>query len=157
MKPDAFEKRASAMRPRPVPAGWRDEILAAARAAAGDAEAADGKALTSETGQRRMERAAVWRLWAVLRGWLWPAPWAWGGLAGVWLLILVLHRVAAVDERPVAAVVPWSYLALQGPPAMTVNEARPAEPARRQALPGTGWRQRSPIVPGVGGSRSMAA
>jgi hypothetical protein len=80
MKPDPFEQKLSLQPLRRVPPHWRGGILAAA------AEARD----TS----RGEPRALRW-----LRDLLWPAPAAWAGLAGAWVLILLLH-VASHPATP---------------------------------------------------------
>jgi hypothetical protein len=69
-----FEKRIAETPPRRVPAAWRDDILAAARAG-----------LAPEI--IRLTPAA--RLWWL--EWLWPNPVAWGTLAAAWVVIFALH------------------------------------------------------------------
>lgn len=66
--PDPFTERLQAQPPPALSPRWRDEILAAAL------PPPSWGAQTTET----------------LIAWLWPRPLAWSGLAGMWLLILVL-------------------------------------------------------------------
>lgn len=80
---EEFEDRLAQVRPRPVPAAWREEILSAARAAA--------PRQVSTTDHPSL-RAALVRL-------LWPHPTAWAGLSAAWVLILVL-TLAGHDPAP---------------------------------------------------------
>jgi hypothetical protein len=71
MNTDDFEKRLQRQPLRPIPAEWRDEILAAARPL--ERRAVDADPLP------------VWRLiWARF-------PVAWGALAAVWMALLAIH------------------------------------------------------------------
>ncbi len=81
---DDFESELRRQPIRPVPAAWKDQVLAAARQAG--------------------ERPTVPRfsVAAVLRDWLWPHPVAWGGLAAAWVLIFGLN-LAATGGSPLAA------------------------------------------------------
>jgi hypothetical protein len=74
-----FEKRIAETPKRRVPAAWRDDILAAARAE-----------LATET-IRPVTPARLWWL-----EWLWPNPVAWGTLAAAWLVIFSLHSATPV-------------------------------------------------------------
>lgn len=69
---EPFEQRLRGLPQRPVPAGWRSEILSAAHSAAAPrpAPAAGGGWLRD-----------------ALMGLLWPHPKAWAGLAAAWVLI----------------------------------------------------------------------
>ena len=78
MNLDDFEKKLARQPMRPLPPHWREEILAATRAA------------TSPV--------APW--W---REWLWPCPQAWAGMAAVWTLILGLNLAAGQASTPAVA------------------------------------------------------
>ena len=69
---DQFEQLLKSQSLRDVPSAWRAEILASA----------------SAVGQEPVAGAKGWR------GWLWPSPYAWGGLAAVWLVIIGLNAAA---------------------------------------------------------------
>ncbi|MFO1477694.1 MAG: hypothetical protein U1F98_13715 [Verrucomicrobiota bacterium] len=71
MKPNEFERELERQPMRRVPAGWRREILASARAASRPAAAA--------------EAVPAWRLW------LDPIPLAWASLAAVWAVLIGLN------------------------------------------------------------------
>jgi hypothetical protein len=81
MKPDDFEQQLRRQPLRGMPAGWREEILRAARTA-DDARSA----ATAPT-------AVAW--W---REWLWPCPQAWAGLAALWMGVLGLNLTAPSNE-----------------------------------------------------------
>ncbi len=79
MNQDEFERKASRQPLRPVPAGWRREILAAAQAAV------------------EPERVRVPRTQTVVNWWsAWwrPGRLAWGSLAAAWLAIFTLNWAA---------------------------------------------------------------
>jgi hypothetical protein len=80
-----FEQRLQRVPVKPLPAGWRAEILAAAAA-------------------RPQVVRGTWagRLNATLHDLLWPHPQAWAGLAAAWLVILLL-QVSLRDATPVRA------------------------------------------------------
>ncbi len=87
MNPDEFEKQLQRQPIRPVPAQWRREILAAAKA--------------------QLETAARPGLRARLSAIFWPCPEAWAGLAAVWAMIFFLNagmgersRTMEADNRP---------------------------------------------------------
>jgi hypothetical protein len=84
-----FEQRLSRQPLRPIPTGWRAEILAAA-----------GR---ESKGENR-EQVAHWSSTAVTRllALLWPNPQAWAGLAAVWILILAVD-FSMRDKSPVTA------------------------------------------------------
>jgi len=92
MNSDNFEKRLQRQSFRPIPAEWRQEILAAARAAG------DLPRRPSVTGG-----AAWWREW------FWPSPWAWASGAAAWALILALNLAASSgSEMALPSAVPPS-------------------------------------------------
>lgn len=97
MKPDEFEQRLQGIAPREIPAGWRSEILASARAAGAG---------------RRSNPAAPPTVW--WRELLWPSPWAWAGAASVWVLIFALDFAAssgtALASRPGYRPIPDSVI-----------------------------------------------
>lgn len=82
MKPDNLEHQLQRRPVRPIPAEWREEILAAARAA----------------GPRPATRGARRTSW--WRELLWPSPLAWAGAAAVWAVILALAAAASSDAEP---------------------------------------------------------
>lgn len=70
-----FEKKLSQVPRREVPADWRDEILANARTAKPDRERVPfGR-----------------RLLGGLADWMGPYHYLWGGLAALWMMILILN------------------------------------------------------------------
>jgi hypothetical protein len=79
-KEENFEARVSGQPLRAVPAAWRGEILAAARAARTEGAAAK---VVEEPWLVVMRRQLV--------ALLWPHPKAWAGLAAVWVGIIALH------------------------------------------------------------------
>ena len=85
MKPDEFEQQLQRQPLRPIPAEWRTEILAAARAAGPRPSALDAQ-------------SASW--WREL---LWPSPLAWAGVAAAWAVILALNSAAWSDADATAA------------------------------------------------------
>jgi len=87
---ERFERRLARQRLRKVPAAWRAEMLAAARAA----QPADAS--------RAAHRSLLTTLNAQLSTLLWPHPAAWAGLAAVWILILGVD-FADRDHSPVMA------------------------------------------------------
>jgi hypothetical protein len=87
MKPDEFEKRLQRQMLRPVPAGWRNEILAAA-------------AVQLLGAPKRNEGGST--LNALLSTLLWPHPKAWAGLAAAWMVILAVN-FSIRDQAPVVA------------------------------------------------------
>ena len=80
MKPEEFENQLSAQPLKRVPAEWRVEILAAARAEAAPRHSAPAS-----------RHAWLAALESRLAGLLWPHPRAWVGLAAVWVLILIAN------------------------------------------------------------------
>lgn len=71
----SFEKRISQAPRREVPEEWRREVLSGARAVK------IGREVPPWEG----------RLVASVTSWMWPHPYAWGGLAALWLIILMLN------------------------------------------------------------------
>jgi hypothetical protein len=88
MNTDDFEQTLKRQPLRPLPAAWRTEVLAAARAAADPTPSA-------AAARRRSESPLAARL----RSWLWPHPVAWGGVAAAWLLILALAYSTGETEK----------------------------------------------------------
>ena len=78
---DEFEKRLAQQAPRKLPESWRNEILGAAMAGTNKGQVA-----------RTDSAPGFAELLAKL---FWPHPRAWAGLAGVWVLILILNFAAA--------------------------------------------------------------
>src|SRR5947209_11745220 len=94
---DPFEEKLRRQKFCPLPAAWRNEILASARRAA--SETAAGNQTTDGPG-----RAASFSLAELGRGLcnlLWPHPKAWAGLAATWLVIMGLNLASRdpVDSR----------------------------------------------------------
>jgi hypothetical protein len=81
-----FEQRLRQTPVKPVPAGWRAEILAAA-----------GAVSPAAVVPTRWEQVS-----ARLNAWLWPHPKAWAGLAAVWAVILALN-LSQREPAPVMA------------------------------------------------------
>ena len=75
---------------RPIPAGWRDQILREAQFAAGSAPAA------------RLERRGAASLTHWISSLLWPHPAAWAALAAIWIFIFAV-RFSIQDKPPVVA------------------------------------------------------
>ncbi len=76
---DDFETFLSRQPFRPPPAEWKAGILRAARAPAAPGES-DPAPPAAERAPRRSAFAALF----------WPSPYAWGGLAALWLALLAL-------------------------------------------------------------------
>jgi hypothetical protein len=94
-----FEKKLQRQTLRRIPGEWREEILQAARA--------------TDTRRSVSEPQLSW-----LSKLLWPCPQAWAGLAGAWVLIIVLN-VSTGNERARAVVSQTAR-----PPAELINAAR---------------------------------
>jgi hypothetical protein len=77
---EPFEQRLKRQALRPVPAGWRDEILAAAREASSVKRSQPfvGRSFLSVLNQR-------------LASIFWPHPVAWGGLAAIWIIVFFVN------------------------------------------------------------------
>jgi len=92
MNADEFEKQLQRQPLRPVPAVWRDEILAAAKSA----EAAPPEPRTSRPAP------------SFLSALLWPCPQAWAGLAAVWLAIFAINSFSSEAPQSMAQAAPPS-------------------------------------------------
>jgi len=120
MKNDDFEQFLASQPLRAIPSEWRAQILRTA-------------------GQRRplerKEPAGSW--WREL---LWPAPMAWAGVAGAWLLIVGMHIAAQPSDGKMT--MPASAASLDVSTAIMQErqfvqefsqlEEEPAEPPRRR-------------------------
>jgi len=91
MKPDDFESRLSRQPLRQIPAGWRGEILSAAR---------EGQTIRHSSFVIR--RSWLSTLNSQLSTIFWPHPKAWAGLAAVWILIFAVD-FSVRDKSPVRA------------------------------------------------------
>jgi len=91
MNSDNFEQRLSHQPLRPIPTGWREEILREGRRVAvreiGDTDTASLPKLN-------------WR--AILTNIFWPNPQVWAGLAVIWILIFAVD-FSIRDKTPVLA------------------------------------------------------
>jgi hypothetical protein len=139
MNPDPIEQALSRQPLRPPPARWRAEILATARAAA---VGLPNASLSCVDPASAPVPNGAWRTW--LREWLWPTPSAWAGLAGVWLVIIVLRVAAPSGALPAA---------LAGIPLPTLASILAAQQQRQSvasilmpAAPGGAERLRGPAV-----------
>lgn len=74
MNSDPFEHHLSRQPLRPVPAAWRDEMLASASAPQSPPSPSQPSTLISQ-----------------LQSWLWPCPQAWAALAAVWVVLLAMN------------------------------------------------------------------
>ncbi len=83
MNDDQFEQRLRRQPLRRIPAGWREQILTAARPAS---------PRTSTLDSRQNWFLAL----------LWPHPRAWAGLAAVWLVILTFNLMMRDEPKIVA-------------------------------------------------------
>lgn len=81
MKPDPLEDRMKSQPLRPIPAEWRDQIVAATRQAM---EPAD----RGQASRRPTASSAFLSGFGAL---LWPSPKAWAGLAAIWMIIISLQ------------------------------------------------------------------
>lgn len=80
---EPFERRLKRQPLRQTPAGWREEILSAAREAQQKRQRTAALQNASVAG-----KASVYR-W--LLSCLWPHPVAWGGLAAIWVFIFAAN------------------------------------------------------------------
>ncbi|MBX3743762.1 MAG: hypothetical protein KF833_00490 [Verrucomicrobiae bacterium] len=97
MKPEDFESRLSRTPLQPPPAAWREETLAAARAAL-PVPRHERHPTPRRTPLAIL--ATLWHRWHPLR----PAPSApWAALAGAGLLVLALHGVGRWIDHQAAA------------------------------------------------------
>ncbi|MGO8839172.1 MAG: hypothetical protein ACLQAH_15820 [Limisphaerales bacterium] len=97
---DDFEHKLQRQPLRQVPAGWREEILAAA-------DVNRRQVINREEVGRGFTSAATRSTWlstvnAQLSAILWPHPKAWAGLAAVWVLIFAVN-FSIRDKSPVMA------------------------------------------------------
>jgi len=84
---DDFEKRLQRQPLRPVPGQWRSEILAAAQTVAPSRHPSPATRYTLLSG-------FGFRILSLF----WPSPYAWGGLAAAWVLILIVNLSSG--DRP---------------------------------------------------------
>lgn len=96
---EQFERHLSHQQMRPMPAAWREEILAAV-----------GR--ESWVKSREQERSRSSPLVARLSTLFWPHPVAWAGLAAIWILILAVN-FSVRGKAPVLA-------EKSGPPSLAV-------------------------------------
>jgi len=89
MNEDHFEKRLRHQPQRQVPQAWRQQILAAARQAAGPRHSA----LIPYS-------SLLFALNSRLAAWLWPHPRAWAGLAAVWCVVFCLNFISREPAAP---------------------------------------------------------
>jgi hypothetical protein len=82
MNPDDFEKQLRRLPVRPIPAGWRAQILGAANVAPVTPRAACPTPSFLSTLNSRLSTI------------FWPNPAAWAGLAAVWLVIFTVNHAA---------------------------------------------------------------
>lgn len=94
MNADEFEKRLQRQTLRQVPAGWREEILAAANASQRQTAAID-RAFTSAATRRPWLSTLNHQLSTLL----WPHPVAWAGLAAIWIFIFAVNT-STRDRSP---------------------------------------------------------
>jgi hypothetical protein len=76
---EQFERRLRRQPLKPVPAGWRAEILAAAKLAARRSEAKTVQPSWRSTINRQLSTI------------FWPHPKAWAGLAAIWIFIFAMN------------------------------------------------------------------
>jgi len=88
-----FEQRLSREPLRQIPAGWREEILSAARGA----QVAGSRPSTSD-----LRPSWLSTLSDQLSTLLWPCPKAWAGLVAVWIVIFAL-QAGTRDDTPAVA------------------------------------------------------
>jgi hypothetical protein len=87
MNPEDFEQHLSRRPLRPLPAEWRAEILGAAEAAANVVE--------NQTAPLLVRKPFVVTLWREL---FWSCRRVWGGLAAIWVAVVVINT--AIDDSP---------------------------------------------------------
>jgi len=92
VNPGDFENQLRCQPLRELPAAWRAEILAAAKAASNTQHATRNTSTSNP----------YHRLSAFLSALLWPCPQAWAGLAAVWLVILLVNYSPAETHHTMA-------------------------------------------------------
>jgi hypothetical protein len=85
---DQFENRLRCQTPRSVPPAWREEILRTAHLAASSAPMPARRSVSSPS----IFASWVWSL-------LWPHPWAWAGLAALWLVVVGVNLASQEPVR----------------------------------------------------------
>lgn len=88
---EQFEQRLRRQPVKPIPAGWRAEILLAAQHSQADHQVSHGT--------RHSLLSAINHQLSAL---LWPHPKAWAGLAAVWIFIFILN-FSMRDQAPALA------------------------------------------------------
>ncbi len=89
-----FEKQLKRQPVRPVPGGWRDEILRSANASIPAPHAS------------RPARSLLSTINHQLSALLWPCPKAWAGLAAVWVAIFAFNHLTGDRPEVMAAMPP---------------------------------------------------
>jgi len=118
MSTDDLEQRLQRQPLRATPEAWRQQILDAARV---------------NSGTRVQDASSALRP-NILRKWLWPHPFAWGGLAACWAAIFILHYATAPSAAEIAkarteARFAAAYSALlRDPAAMAITTEPKADP-----------------------------
>ena len=82
MSTENFEERLRSQPLRPIPAGWREEILSSAKLAI---------AARTKPTERNLAFVIVQTLWREL---IWPCRRVWAGVACAWLLIIGLNMAS---------------------------------------------------------------
>jgi hypothetical protein len=96
MNQDEFENHLRSQPVRQVPLHWREEVLTAARQAAGAGHA------PRTTHHPPRAPSLLSTINSRLSSLLWPHPTAWAGLAAVWLVILGIN-LATRETQPLMA------------------------------------------------------
>ncbi len=95
MPPDPFEQRLTRQSLRPVPAAWRDEILARAGDLQSPSAASSSITVGDYKSPARASASQLSTLNSQLREWLerffGPNPLAWAGLAAAWVVLLAVN------------------------------------------------------------------
>src|SRR5713226_4434921 len=98
MNSDDFEQRLQRQPPRQIPPEWRAEILSKAHHASRITH-------SSRRSQTKADHVSFWRviistLNSQLSTLLWPSPKAWGSLAVIWLLLLIVN--ASMSDKSIS-------------------------------------------------------